>query len=247
MKWLRHTWARLAKSLPAPAVAALAVAIGVHSPMALAAPRPEESVAEALRPFIGEEAAGSLADTVARLSAAMMALDAMGETAAEETKTRALDAAVDIAAPLLQQWIVASRDEAVAEGVEPIPDAVRETLSGFFSASLLKGVRYRVGWGSSRTLQGHVFRFHGTKAITLGNIIVFRDAEVAADPLIWAHELAHVQQYKEWGLKAFSERYIRDFQGVEGDAWRTHGRYKSWAQRHGLIAPTDPATMWERD
>lgn len=164
----------------------------------------------------------------------------------QRTEDRLRQTAAEHAGPWLERWIIASRDEALADGTAPVPPAMREMLLGFFPQSLLDRVRYRVGWGSRSTLQGYVFGVRDTKGITLGDVIVFRDAETAADPLIWAHELAHVQQYDAWGLRGFAERYMRSFDELEGEAWRVHGRYKSWAQRNGLIPPTDPATMWDR-
>lgn len=148
--------------------------------------------------------------------------------------------------PILERWIIASRDEALREGTAPIPPEMRAMLIGFFPGALLDRVRYRTGRGSAASLQGHVFSVGDTKGITLGAVIVFRDAETAADPLIWAHELVHVQQYERWGTREFAERYIRSFKEVEEEAWRAHGRYKSWAQRSGLMAQTDPETMWKR-
>jgi hypothetical protein len=148
--------------------------------------------------------------------------------------------------PVLETWILRSRDEALREGTKPLPAAMKEMLLGFFPEALLDRVRYRIGSGSRATLQGYVFGVADTKGITLGDVIVFRDAEAAADPLIWAHELAHVQQYDRLGTRAFSERYLHSFSEVEGEAWRVQGRYRSWAQRSGLMAPTDPATLWDR-
>lgn len=148
--------------------------------------------------------------------------------------------------PILERWIIASRDEALREGTMPIPPEMRAMLIGFFPEALLDRVRYRTGRGSAASLQGHVFSVGDTKGITLGAVIVFRDAETAADPLIWAHELVHVQQYERWGTREFAERYIRSFEEIEEEAWRAHGRYKSWAQRSGRMSQTDPATMWKR-
>jgi Domain of unknown function (DUF4157) len=148
--------------------------------------------------------------------------------------------------PILERWIIASRDEALREGVASIPPEMRVMLIGFFPEALLDRVRYRIGWGSKASLQGYVFGVGDTRGITLGEVIVFRDAETAADPLIWAHELVHVQQYDRWGTREFADRYIRSFKEVEDEAWRAQGRYKSWAQRTGLMARTDPATMWKR-
>lgn len=161
-------------------------------------------------------------------------------------EVRLRQGAADHGGPILERWILASRDEALDQGSLPIPPEMKAMLLGFFPEALLDRVRYRIGPGSKVSLQGYVFGVGDTKGITLGEVIVFRDAETAADPLIWAHELAHVQQYERWGTLEFAERYIRSFGEVEEEAWRIHGRYKSWAQRNGLMAQTDPATMWER-
>jgi hypothetical protein len=65
--------------------------------------------------------------------------------------------------------------------------------------------------------------------LALYDVIVFRDQAVAADPVIWAHELAHVRQYDDWGLPQFFKRYIRDPDAVESEAWKCAARYTMWA------------------
>jgi hypothetical protein len=75
--------------------------------------------------------------------------------------------------------------------------------------------------------------------VSLGDVIVFRDAALAADPVIWAHELAHVQQYDRWGTLQFAKRYVRDHHAVELEAWEIAARYTMWAleegtPRHGI-------------
>jgi hypothetical protein len=58
-------------------------------------------------------------------------------------------------------------------------------------------------------------------------VVVFRDAQAAAeDPVLWAHELWHVQQYREWGSDGFARRYTRDFQSVEGPAYEMGERVR---------------------
>ena len=185
-------------------------------------------------------------DALARIHQGVATFSDRNRHALQWVEGRLRQTAAEGGGPILERWILISRDEALREGTEPLPVAMKEMLLGFFPETLLERVRYRIGAGSSATLQGYVFGVADTKGITLGDVIVFRDAETAADPLIWAHELAHVQQYDHWGLREFSERYLHSFGEVEGEAWRVYGRYRSWAQRRGLMPPTDPATMWDR-
>jgi hypothetical protein len=182
-------------------------------------------------------------DQVNRLIAA---LGEHNRDALQKMELQLRHTAAEHGGPVLERWIIASRDEALREGAAPIPPEMRAMLRGFFPEALLDRVRYRIGSGSRASLQGYVFGVGDTKGITLGEVIVFRDIETAADPLIWAHELAHVEQYERWGTREFAERYIRNFSEVEAEAWTIQGRYKSWAQRNGLMAETDPATMWDR-
>jgi hypothetical protein len=191
-------------------------------------------------------AAASADDALARIYQTLATISDRNRDALQWVEGRLRQTAAEGGGPLLERWILTSRDEALREGTEPLPAPMKEMLLGFFPEALLHRVRYRIGAGSRATLQGYVFGVADTKGITLDDVIVFRDAESAADPLIWAHELAHVQQYDRWGTRAFSERYLHNFGEVEGEAWRVHGRYQSWAQWRGLIAPTDPATMWDR-
>jgi Domain of unknown function (DUF4157) len=184
--------------------------------------------------------------TLARIHQIVSTFNDRNQYALQWVEGRLRQTAAEGGGPVLERWIIASRDEALRDGTASPPAAIKKMLLGFFPETLLDRIRYRVGWGSRATLQGYVFGVADTKGITLVDVIVFRDAETAADPLIWAHEIAHVQQYDRWGLREFCERYLRSFGEVEGEAWRVHGRYRSWAERNGLMAPTDPATMWDR-
>jgi hypothetical protein len=161
--------------------------------------------------------------------------------ALQHLRLEAADGAADLAAPLLARWIAASREEALAAGTQPVPQTARARLEGFFAADLLDRVRFRIGGGSGPTLQGGLLRWHRNHAITLIDVIVFRDEAIARDPLIWAHELTHVQQYDALGLDAFARRYVRDPRAMEAEAWDQMGYYKSWARRHGKL-PDGEAT-----
>jgi hypothetical protein len=152
------------------------------------------------------------------------ALAQAGQTVAES--------AIRLAAPRLAAWI-ADRRDALAPRCLPPPTHMARQLTPYFPPSFLEGVRFCVGW--SRETGGAPFLMAGTRAMTLDHVIVFRDQAIATDPVIWAHELAHVRQYDEWGVSGFSERYLRDPRGVEAAAWQVAADYKMWALETGRI------------
>jgi hypothetical protein len=122
-------------------------------------------------------------------------------------------------APVLAEWIVQSRNAALAQGVEQIPSSVREMLAGYVPDEVLERVRWRAG-GSAFTLQQGAFMLDEAPAITLDDVIVFADRDAALhDPKLWAHEIKHVMQYARWGVDDFAVRYLRDYQAVEKEAW----------------------------
>jgi hypothetical protein len=143
----------------------------------------------------------------------------------------------DTLAPVLAEWIVDSRDAAVARGVEPIPASVREMLEGYVPDEILERVRWREG-GSAFTLPQSAFMLDDAPAITLDYVIVFADREAALhDPKLWAHEIKHVMQFAQWGVGEFAVRYLRDYQAVEKEAWDFRWQ---WMKDKNLIpVPSD--------
>ena len=112
---------------------------------------------------------------------------------------------VQTTAPLLQEMIARSRDDALRNGVRPIPDAIRQNLTGFVSDKVLNAARYRVKGGGDLTLQVNSIRYGEAQAITLDYVIVFKtENDALYNPSLWVHELAHVDQYQRWGLRDFS-------------------------------------------
>ena len=125
---------------------------------------------------------------------------------------------VEALAPLLASWIVSERDAAKAQGVEPIPASIRAALAGYVPEPVLDRVRWREGAGELSMPQ-NVIRFGDTPAVTLDDVIVFRERRTALeDPTIWAHELKHVMQFAEWGIDGFAARYLSDYEAVESEA-----------------------------
>lgn len=166
--------------------------------------------------------AGRFADQArAAVLAAQPRLDATlpRYQAAQDRLLRNLaDATNEVATEALAQWILASREDVVRGGVQPIPQAIRARLAGHFPDVLLDRVRYRVGLGNDLALPSTAFRANAA-AITLNDVIAFRDStDAAGDARLWAHELTHVQQYERWGVRGFAQRYTLDHDGVEREA-----------------------------
>jgi hypothetical protein len=102
----------------------------------------------------------------------------------------------------------------------PIPAAVRAQLTPFFPQAMLRAVRYSTDWETTAAgLLPHVLLGNGAvQAVTLGDVILFRDARLAADPLLWAHELTHVEQYRRLGVETFATQYLRQGWVLEQEA-----------------------------
>jgi hypothetical protein len=164
---------------------------------------------------------------------------ALGQAGAQPAPQPSSSLVAEVLAPLLASWIASERDAAKAQGVEPIPDAIRAALEGYVPRAVLDRVRWREG-ASELSMPQNVIRFGDVPAVTLVDVIVFRERRVALeDATIWAHELKHVMQFAEWGIDDFATRYVRDAGAVEQEAWDYRWEFMKQA---GLIpegAPTN--------
>ena len=139
------------------------------------------------------------------------------------------EAAVQAAAPILQKMIEQSKADALRSGVQPIPPEIRKNLSGYVSESIMNAARFRVKGGGDLSLQAGAVRYGEQAAITFDNVIVFRfQGDALYNPVLWAHELKHVEQYQKWGVKDFAIRYVRDFKSVEREAYEFDTKYAAW-------------------
>ena len=142
---------------------------------------------------------------------------------------------VQALAPVLTAWIEQSRDAAIAQGVEPIPEAIRAVLEGYVPDDVLDRVRWRNGGSGEGSLQQQLFRFEYSPAVTLDYVVVFEDRDAAmTDPKLWAHELKHVMQYAEWGVAGFASRYLTRHAEIEREA--VEYRWQFMKER-GLVPP----------
>lgn len=134
---------------------------------------------------------------------------------------------LNMAAARLEIWLLQSRQAALRAGSEPIPLMIRAQLAAFYDDALLDAVRFRIGITDEMDAATVMLQNPDVQAVTLVDVVVFRDAGAAAeDAALWAHELWHVQQYREWGTDGFAQRYTRDFQSVEGPAYEMQARVR---------------------
>ncbi|MGF6150143.1 eCIS core domain-containing protein [Pseudomonas fluorescens] len=125
-----------------------------------------------------------------------------------------------IAAPALALWLTQARAEAANANIQPIPPHIREQLLRWYDPSVLDAARYTVSDNGQLSTATAMLQNPDVGAVTLIDIILFRDAQTAEqDVALWAHELKHVQQYQEWGVEGFAQRYTQDFNAVEAPAY----------------------------
>jgi len=150
---------------------------------------------------------------------------AAGSGELETMAAQAIRTFDEMRAPVLEAWLLASRN-AVFLDAEPLPAAIRTALANRFPEAVLDRARYKVGYGDTLNL-GHVAMNYGAllngrtvEAITLVDVILFReDASDPANLPLWIHELTHVQQYMDWGVRGFAQRYVDDPESVEAPAY----------------------------
>ncbi|MBQ1558475.1 MAG: DUF4157 domain-containing protein [Pseudomonas sp.] len=134
---------------------------------------------------------------------------------------------LNMAAARLEAWLLQSRQAALRAGTEPITLMIRAQLAPFYDDALLDEVRFRVGITDEMDAATVMLQNPDVQAVTLVDVVVFRNAAAAEqDAALWAHELWHVQQYREWGTDGFAQRYTRNFQSVEGPAYEMGERVR---------------------
>jgi hypothetical protein len=127
-----------------------------------------------------------------------------------------------------------SRD-AVRGTSRPIPEEVRKGLIPFYPADLLDSVRFAIGDTSQSGLAGFAIRNGNAAAVTLIDTIVFKDESYVGSLGLWAHEMHHIEQYREWGLTGFAARYAFGWAEVEAEASARAKSFVAWhRERAGL-------------
>jgi hypothetical protein len=139
----------------------------------------------------------------------------------------------------LEQWIIASHNSAL-NGAMPIPYEIRQKLTGYVSEDSINRVRYKIGDNSFAYLAHAIEQGGFAAAVTLIDVVVFRGPTEANNPSIWAHELTHVDQYRDWGVHRFAIQYARDYKRVENPAYAKGNGYWAWAQQQRGITQVSP-------
>lgn len=140
-------------------------------------------------------------------------------------------ASVEAAALVLEQWLYASRNGSLPDS-KPIPPAIRNKLDAYIDTAVLDAARYKIDDQGLLNLAGINLRYgylvgNQVAAVTLIDVIVFRDSKTVDNDAMWAHELFHVQQFRQWGTRSFAHRYAQDYQMVEGPAYAFQEQYLS--------------------
>jgi hypothetical protein len=153
----------------------------------------------------------------------------MASTASQLTNSQ-LQFGADIVARTFESALVRSRD-AARVNAQPIPDHIRAGLKTFFPDEMLDEVRYTVGDTTPAGLAGFAMRNGNAVAVTLVDTIVFKDEKDVKNLALWAHELHHVEQYREWGVAGFASRYAFGWETVEADARARALEFVGWYRK----------------
>jgi Domain of unknown function (DUF4157) len=133
--------------------------------------------------------------------------------------------AVRSAAEVLRSAILYSRANVRRGRAEPIPEAVKKVLAPFFPGDTLQTVRWSVA-GDRLDLGSAVAAWYRSEggAVTLKDTIVFSDRRTASDIVLWAHELTHVLQFEQLGVRDFARLYAVNYLALEDQARINAGR-----------------------
>ena len=110
------------------------------------------------------------------------------------------------------------RLEALRSGTKPVPPRLQRLFRKHYPDVVLDEARWLVAEPGGRL--GRVLARWPVKegAVTLGNVIVFKTESGARNSGLFAHELAHVEQYRELGIGEFARRYAADPGPIEDEA-----------------------------
>lgn len=145
-------------------------------------------------------------------------------------------------APGLEHWLRRANKALLAAGASPIPGAAAARLAAFFPRGLVRRARYVVSRDLFESLSAAPFRFDDVDAVTVVNVIVFRDAAAAGRELSWARELARVAQFERWGVDAFARKYLESWRRLARESRRVAAEYTDSAPRSpwpGLGVPDE--------
>jgi tetratricopeptide (TPR) repeat protein len=160
---------------------------------------------------------------------------------------------VGLACPGAWMATLVREGKAAAQGgAQPIPPYQRAVLANFFAAYILDKARWTLAVPNRSPVEQMVFGgncpqiqvfglYIGCEngALTLDNLIIFKDLDHEANYVNWAHELTHVSQYDGMGIDGFAYAYTVDPMNLEGQALAWQNTVYN-AVTHPSIQPTQP-------
>lgn len=123
-----------------------------------------------------------------------------------------------VTAPVLAQAIRHAEAQSSRAGARSIPAPMAETLAPYFDRKLIGSVRWTIGTGRVDLGTFLTEQYMDEGAVALNRQVVFSSERLTQNVWIWAHELAHVEQYQRKGINGFAAAYIRDWQAIEREA-----------------------------
>lgn len=155
-------------------------------------------------------------------------LAVLGEQTAQSTRRAAEQARREsgrlvrrsgrVTGPILAQAIRHAEAQASRAGSKTVPAPMVELLTPYFDAELLRSVRWTTGTGRIDLGTFLTEQYMDEGAVALNRQIVFSSERLTENVWIWAHELAHVEQYRRKGVNGFAAAYIADWQAIEREA-----------------------------
>lgn len=133
----------------------------------------------------------------------------------------------------LAVYLQQSRDSARPVS-EPVPPHIRAALNGVIRPDVLSEARFKVGDNGIVNAAALALGLdRNVAAVALVDVVVFRNASDVQNNLpLWVHELTHVRQFRDWGVRDFAIRYSRDMGAVEGEANGEENRYIQLARNN---------------
>jgi hypothetical protein len=119
-------------------------------------------------------------------------------------------------------------------GARPMPSNVYQQLQGYYAPAFLQSVRYNTLDSARISLDSAVMMLNNdVVAITLNNIIVFRNENDVQNVVTWSHELTHVLQYRNMGIDTFANVYTMHAWILENQAIDMQNRVAQWLMNGG--------------
>lgn len=121
----------------------------------------------------------------------------------------------------LKVAIEISRGQAENGKLFNIHQNIKTELAPFFPPVVFNEVRFTTSWHTTLSLQNTIIANGEASVITLGpRLVVFRtESGAETAPVLWAHELEHVMQYRATGTVGFAEQYTRSWNWIENRAY----------------------------